>query len=263
LSSQWKCGLCGIRSCPECHEQKGENHVCNPDQVATAKLMANDTKPCPKCQTPIYKIDGCDQMWCTQCHTAFSWKTGRTETVIHNPHYYEWMRKQTHGEIPRDAGCVPRLEYANARRIGRFANKEIMDFVTKLVRNTVHIEQVELNRFAEINRVTVNQDLRVAYLRGQIDEEKFKVLLQRAEKSTVKREEIRNILLMLVASTTDIVRRFESAATPDYYPTFLLELSSIKDYANEHLMEISKTYKSAALQFGETLDILKNDKDKA
>ena len=32
-------------------------------------------------------------MWCTQCHTAFSWKSGQIQTRVHNPHYYEWLRE--------------------------------------------------------------------------------------------------------------------------------------------------------------------------
>ena len=31
-------------------------------------------------------VKNCDQMWCVQCHTAFSWKTGlKVNGVIHNP----------------------------------------------------------------------------------------------------------------------------------------------------------------------------------
>ena len=92
LSTQWKCGICEQWSCPECHELKGQNrhcdHTCDPNNVASAKLLEKDSKPCPKCQAMIFKIMGCDQMWCTQCHTAFSWKTGKLEKNIHNPHYY-------------------------------------------------------------------------------------------------------------------------------------------------------------------------------
>ena len=82
LSSQWKCGICELWTCPECHELKGEkrddpDHKCDPNNVETAKLLSKDTKPCPKCQTKIFKIDGCDQMWCTTCNTAFSWTTGQ------------------------------------------------------------------------------------------------------------------------------------------------------------------------------------------
>ena len=63
LSTQWKCGICQKWSCPDCHEIKGLDrevaHECNADVLATARLLANDTKPCPKCRTGIFKIDGC------------------------------------------------------------------------------------------------------------------------------------------------------------------------------------------------------------
>ena len=63
LSTQWKCGVCEKWTCPECHIVKGytrdAEHTCNEDDVATARLLAADTKPCPKCATGIFKIDGC------------------------------------------------------------------------------------------------------------------------------------------------------------------------------------------------------------
>ena len=66
LSSQWKCGLCNLWTCPTCHEVKGTErdcqHTCNPDNVATANLLNSDTKPCPKCGEGIFKIDGCSQI---------------------------------------------------------------------------------------------------------------------------------------------------------------------------------------------------------
>ncbi len=131
LDEKWVCGVCDLSVCSHCHvgladdeaveERHGAGavdeapegkrwHICNPDQIATARLLARDTKPCPKCKALISKIDGCDQMWCTQCQTAFSWETGQVEEGrVHNPHYYEWMRRNK-GSVPREPaqpGDVP------------------------------------------------------------------------------------------------------------------------------------------------------------
>ena len=109
LSTQWICGLCNIKVCKDCHEPKAATgHTCNPDLVESVKAIKKEAKPCPKCASQISKIDGCDQMWCTQCHTAFSWRTGEIEThVVHNPHYFQWMREQGSGAVPRAPGDVP------------------------------------------------------------------------------------------------------------------------------------------------------------
>jgi hypothetical protein len=113
VGSNMACGICEAKVCKECHELvdvDGE-HECKPENVESAKLIAKSTKPCPKCSVPIFKIDGCDQMWCTQCKTAFSWRTCQIEVQnVHNPHYYEWMRNQGGGHMPRAEGDIPMLQ---------------------------------------------------------------------------------------------------------------------------------------------------------
>jgi hypothetical protein len=68
LSQAWKCGTCGVYACSKCREVKNgrddETHECDKDTLATVELLKSDTKPCPKCATPIFYISGCDQMWC-------------------------------------------------------------------------------------------------------------------------------------------------------------------------------------------------------
>jgi len=96
LSSKWKCGVCNIWVCKNCFEIKGDTkdaeHSCDPNTLLTAQALKKETKPCPNCHCSIYKISGCDQMWCTQCHIAFSWRTGKkVRGHVHNPHYYQWI----------------------------------------------------------------------------------------------------------------------------------------------------------------------------
>lgn len=95
LIKKGECSCCRNKICKKCQTKKEENHECNKDILENLKLLSKDTKPCPKCLTPIYKIDGCDQMFCIKCKTPFSWKTGNIITgIIHNPHYFEWIRNR-------------------------------------------------------------------------------------------------------------------------------------------------------------------------
>ena len=119
LSTQWKCGVCQKWTCPKCFEIIGlnkdeANHECDPNTLATAQMLKKETKPCPSCSASIYKIEGCDQMWCTQCQTPFSWRTGRiVNGTIHNPHYHQWMRENGGGvQQPgaRLCGGLPSLQ---------------------------------------------------------------------------------------------------------------------------------------------------------
>ena len=109
LSTAWKCGLCDLYTCPDCHDLKGAvredpSHRCDPDKVASATLLNREARNCPKCGVSICKIEGCDQMWCTQCNTGFNWRTGKVaEGPVHNPHYFEWLRSQ--GRDPNAAAA--------------------------------------------------------------------------------------------------------------------------------------------------------------
>jgi hypothetical protein len=129
INSNGRCEVCDHRICKKCRETLTKKHVCDPNTVATVKKLVSTTKNCPSCHTPIYRIEGCDQMFCTSCHTAFSWSTGRVETgVVHNPHYFEWQRSiSTNGEIPRTPGddpCGGAPNYEYLRRVSHLIDKQ-------------------------------------------------------------------------------------------------------------------------------------------
>ena len=134
LSSQWKCGVCETWTCKDCLEVIGKDkdaeHTCNPDVLASAQLLKKETKPCPSCSAAIYKISGCDQMWCTQCKIPFSWRTGlKVSGTIHNPHFYEWQRKnQGNVQNPGAVMCggIPTWAmFSNILNKIRFTNPDV------------------------------------------------------------------------------------------------------------------------------------------
>ena len=66
LSTAWKCGLCDMWTCPTCFELKGlkkndpdNPHECKEENIKSAEMIKKETKNCPKCAVPIYKINGC------------------------------------------------------------------------------------------------------------------------------------------------------------------------------------------------------------
>lgn len=114
------CSHCNKNVCGECNGEKLDGHVCSPEGIETVKMVYMQTRKCPKCEHRIHKIDGCNDMFCTICHTAFSWRTGEKTSNYHNPHYFEMLRQQSpNGEISREAGLrqPSAVELATARFI--------------------------------------------------------------------------------------------------------------------------------------------------
>ena len=271
LNTQFKCGLCEKWACHECHVIKGDTrdaeHTCNPDTLATAQLLSRDTKPCPKCAIPIHKIEGCDQMWCTQCHTAFSWRRGTIENRIHNPHYYEWQRQNGGGIAPRIVG-----DFECGRDIGHHSTHDFItthlkkipitsvetDIIMKIIRNTVHLHAICGPRFRPANE-DINQDARLKYITKEYDDKKFASVVHKNNKALAKKQEIFNVIQLQHQGVTDIVFRMMDALKPTetivpISPDVLLqsiakeilslmeEFETLTEYSNGLFLEHCKTY---------------------
>jgi hypothetical protein len=258
LSTAWKCGLCSKWACPECHELKGENrdseHTCNPDNVATAKLLAKDSRPCPGCATVITKIEGCDQMWCPQCHCAFSWRTGQKELgVVHNPHFYEWQRKQNGGVAPRVAGDTPcggvptYHEFRN--RLTSF-NKHEQDIALNFHRVVQHVQHVEIQALHNVFNQLDNEDMRIQYLLGHITQDILKFEVQKREKKREKERAVRRAMEVLGQAGTDILRRIMAETDIDKKRLIIDEIDALRLYVNELLAKIYERMKLSVQQYG-------------
>jgi len=238
LSSAWKCGVCDNWSCPECHEVKGLQkdtpHECKPDNVATARMIEKDSRPCPSCASMIFKIEGCDQMWCTQCSTAFSWRTGNVELGrIHNPHYYEYQR--TTGAAPREPGDIPCGGMPSAHEIRSNINHPYAAHLMEKVRNHAHIQQIILPQYNRPNEN--NTDLRIKFMIKDIDENKFKSLIEARNKKNDFNLEVTNILNTYQLVTAEITQR--ALAQGDHLED---EYDAIKRYVNDLFMKIHTRY---------------------
>ena len=114
-SCQYVCKRCNTVQCVKCRTVvcttagATKLHECDPDVLQSIKLIAATTRSCPSCNQGIEKIEGCDQMFCTACNTAFDWKSGQIiRSHIHNPHYFEWLSKQQQPVVSDVASDVAR-----------------------------------------------------------------------------------------------------------------------------------------------------------
>lgn len=183
---QWRCGMCDTRVCKDClAHQPAEDHVCRPEDVETRQSLLENTKPCPGCQAPTFKIDGCSQIWCVSCHTTWNWSTGERETGrTHNPHYFEWMRRRTEAQgqaadaaAEEPQGCV-RDDLPDTGifldRIHRAKLEKPMESrLMRLLRCLVEIEELGWRRQPVPPTNLDLENLRIAYLKDNISKAAF------------------------------------------------------------------------------------------
>lgn len=243
LSTAWKCGMCENWACPDCHEVKGLEkdapHTCNPDNVATALLLAKDSRGCPKCAAMIFKINGCDQMYCTQCHTAFSWRTGRIEQgAIHNPHYYEYRR--AHGGLERAAGDIPCGGFPDWTIIARYVTRgsPFWSIIANAHRSYNHCQFIIIPRYT-VDANHDNRDMRIKLMIGDINDDEFKKKIQQREKARQRKNDIRQVMEMYMAVLLDLFQAYAQTGSTTTIYNSLLEL---KTHVNMTVESVSKLY---------------------
>ncbi len=266
LNKDFHCTLCNIDVCEECHQIMSENHLCNKNDIETVQAIKNNTKPCPSCAVPIFKINGCDQMWCVNCHTAFNWVTGNKETNnIHNPHYHQWMREKQNGipeRNPLDFACGRDLgeyflqDFNNIqKKIQTTYNRDKYAFSINIYYNKIyefiqilnHILHDTIPKYQE-NRQNKNTELRIKYILNEIDESKFKTELFSNEKFTARNKEILDLLTMYVHVSTDIIHKIYQNAYNIAYkneiidPSYKDELEKLTDYFKTTIANIGNIY---------------------
>jgi len=278
LSTAYKCGVCDIYSCPECHETKGLDrdaaHTCDPNTVATVKAMKKDCRSCPDCGTNIFKIEGCNQMFCTNCNTPFDWVSGKkiTSGAIHNPHYFEYLRASNGGVMPRNPGdipCIANLPGAwqfEREFIRKFVGipKEYTEFLYLSLNVITHIQHVDIPHQTNNAEDMDNTEANVKYLQKDYEELRWKQVLQQREKRRVKRDEVRMRYEAFVGACVDIygrlmaqARQIESPKKPDILTMTTMcqeaqkQLQSLRTIFNDGMMDLSKRYKCQVLQLCE------------
>lgn len=250
ITQSWKCGICDTKVCRSCKEKvapdyvddpnlttkennkrrkeyKEENqHTCNEDTLLALKEIKSVSKPCPKCKVPIMKLSGCSQMWCTECHVTFCWRTGEIVVTgnIHNPHYFEWRAQN--GNIEDEFAqvevdpCNQHIPTMNdisyitgtraiVHRYDTYVEEpklplHIRTQIHNIVRLLNHIQDYEIERYIRLSNLDMNLEYRVRFMKKEIDEKKFKQQLQVFEKRKEKYQEFCMIFEMLYNTAREL-----------------------------------------------------------
>ena len=284
LSTGYKCEMCKLFTCSHClkiigPDKNNHNHVCNEDDVKTADFIKSTTKPCPGCGERIFKIEGCDQMWCTQCHVAFSWKTGIVDNgVVHNPHFYAHQRAGGGAPMrnPGEIACGGMPNWWNIRNVMRNRYyvlhsphknefRKFIENIGDLHRTFAHIQHYELQRARQKIRDNANHEPdRIRYLLKQITKEELANNVIRKDKLRRKYTELVHIYELIHVVSVDLFRWIENyianeAPKSQENDVELIimtninekinELEALRVYANEQLGTISVSYNQKVPQF--------------
>jgi len=288
LSTQYKCELCETYTCPHCLEligySKTDPHTCDPNNVASAELIKKDTKPCPQCGVRIHKISGCDQMWCTECRVAFSYKTLKIDigAAVHNPHYYQYMQRQNHGQAPRnpqDVVCGGLIHLNRVNTMILPPLKAVLDdvdyatmaaYLQDIHRSISHISYYDLPRMrTDLRELQDHSDLRVQFILKKTTREDLTNMVYKRDTKRKKAVELLHLyeLLNVVGIETfnalatesqEFARAFvkEPRGLPkadmikhtDSVNEKILALDNLRDYCNKRFAKISVTYNLTVTQ---------------
>lgn len=236
VSTAWECGTCRARVCQHCGEPSGEGdgppragaaapHACDPAVAANHRAVLGESRACPGCAARIYRVDGCYQMWCTRCHCAFDWNDGSVLTGhVHNPHLTEWRRANPGAAparacaegLPSWADVDDAVHLAQTRGLlAEHAHRDLARVHSRAGRAAVRARALRREAGLYEPEEVRDADLRLRYLRRELDEPAWKRALQRREKKRERAEAVARIHETFAAAAGDLFRGAVEAGARD------------------------------------------------
>lgn len=208
-------------------------------------------------------VHNCQQMFCITCKTPWDWGTGKivTSGPIHNPHYYEWMKRN--GEnMTRNPADVPCGGYPNAwelRRMPRRMRDSVAHVFYEFHRLCHELQDISTRNYrSHIDNTTVH-GIHTRFLLGDFDEKHWGQMLAVNEKKRKRDQEIQEIFAAFRMVAVELINRVHLYHNPQYgsftelpvleAETLLLnlgvEIQELIDMINTALKGVSKSYSYA------------------
>lgn len=227
-SGDGECVTCGLLHCTKCRDAKEPGHVCKEETLA----MVNETlRPlnagegrkfqyCPGCGKLCERIQGCNDMWCTHCHTFFKMDTGRIiHEAVHNADFDAYLRKMGSSaeqvimdRFRREAGAVERNPIEMLCQVN--VNETLLP---NLLRDMLGIRR-------DLDRMIMGHDEVARFTHNVIRSHDYVSEIERGVRAYVIRRKIREALsgeiLDVCYTVVDIVVPFAERGVPKEDVTF-------------------------------------------
>ena len=167
-----------IYECTCCHKEYNSlpEQEIDPE---TLKLLEKDSKKCPHCSTYIQKTEGCNHMFCTNCHRGFNWDdlSELNDAENTNPLYREYR----HGNGSNLRTLLDDYEFSSDRRrhpiewfghvlyMAMKEEEDHLDMLKEQLFSTIHDFMTDdLNALKYINKLNICK-MTIAFIQRTFD----------------------------------------------------------------------------------------------
>ena len=185
--------------------------------------------------------------------------TGR----VHNPHYYEWLRRNGGQAAPdREVGDIPCGGLPAAYQLmaclrHSYSPDEVRSKMTETHRNIRELIDMRLRDYPARPEHLANKDIDVTYLMQGMTEVEWQRQLELSEAKFMRKKEIGQILQTLATAGSDLMNFIvnQSAAMEgEVYAVWLAttateQLEQLRTFGNESLKVLAKRDRMAVPQF--------------
>ena len=234
-------------------------------------MIAKDSKNCPKCGVCIYRIEGCNQMFCVSCHTAFDWKSLTIiNKGIHNPHYFQWLNRN-------NPNSTTQQQQTAQQQLDACGNRNLVDYwqiKNRISRFSIthrsHIQSLwqsvhHIHNYRPQLRANNNEDLRCKYLTNELTEDKVKALIHQRLRKQRFNQAVCNVIEMLYNATIVIgqnimtlpeidlsgrilhsLSKEHSTKMKQFETDIINQLTELARYYNQSMYQVHESFKSSA-----------------
>lgn len=249
-------------------------HKCKQEDVDSVKEIRQHSRACPSCKARIFRISGCDTMWCTRCNTGFNWRTGmviKDARDLHNPHYIDFVRhnpgfqySQQRGQSangadeknavidnPCDRLTIETIQlpdaYSVLRRIS--IDTSIRAIISAFQQQMLHVRDYARRKFMAGNQYD-ETEYALRYVTKRWDEKRWRIMVEHHDRFRQTNQEYVDVIMTWLVVMNDLFATHLMSVhsiTADGAKRFIEQMRHISEYTNTTLKEMNTMYKRKTL----------------